>query len=79
MASKKQLKNRSWTLLDRKWTPKVVPKGGPGAVPETTFSALEALLGPNGTKSPPKDPPLGLQEPPKTPKIKIFDDFWVDF
>ena len=53
---KKQLKNRSWTLMDRTWTPKVVQKGGPGAVPEPTFSALEALLGPNGTKSPPRAP-----------------------
>ena len=65
--------------MDRKWTPKVVQKGGPGAVPKPTFSALEALLGPNGTKSPPKDPPLGLSAfclPFFAPQDPQNQDFW---
>ena len=38
-----QLKNRSETFMDRKWTPKVVQQGGPGATREPPFSNLETL------------------------------------
>ena len=75
MRSKKQLKNRSGTLMDRKLTPKVVQQGGPGGDNEPPFSSLETLwaaLGSHMVPRPPKIPACG-------PQVEILDHFLINF
>ena len=71
MASKKQLKNRSWTLMDRKWTPKVVQQGGQERSTNylfSTFFELWAVLGPKWLPGLPQEPP----EPPQASVFIVF-------
>ena len=62
-------------LMDRKWTPKVVQQGGPGAVHEPLFASLETLwaaLRSHVVPRPPKIPACGA-------KAKILDHFLINF
>ena len=64
--------------MDRKWTPKVVRQGGPGAVREPLFSSLETLWAALGSHMVPRPPQRASTTPPDGDLLSFFNqNVWM--